>query len=316
MLDRCVWGDVSRISPEAPVPVVAVEKESLFAGGAGNVARNVVPFAHEVQMFGRIGRDRDGDILKGVLEDDGIDVGGLVESESFPTITKTRIIARQQQVVRIDHEMVGPVGDEEVGTLARLIGERIAHMDALIISDYGKGFVTQALVDELVRLARQASVIVTVDPNPNNPLNWKGVTSVKPNRSEAFREVGVPDATHRSDLHPLEDHSLLKIGSELLARWGTEMVHVTLGEQGMILFESGKPPYHIPAAARDVFDVSGAGDTAIALFTLALTAGVAPVEAARISNFASSCVVGKLGTAVLSPDELAEFVTLGHDSTS
>jgi D-beta-D-heptose 7-phosphate kinase/D-beta-D-heptose 1-phosphate adenosyltransferase len=184
------------------------------------------------------------------------------------------------------------------------IGNRSADLDALIISDYGKGFVTQELVDEHSPVARAAGLVVMVDPNPNNLLAWRGITSVKPNRSEAFREVGISGWISGKDRG--EDEVLLYVGAQLLGRWDTKIVQLTLGERGMILFEKGSRPHHIPAVARGVFDVSGAGDTAIVLFTLALTAGASPVEAAEISNHASGVVVGKLGTAVLSPDELLE----------
>src|SRR4029077_1943555 len=149
-------------------------------------------------------------------------------------------------------------------------------------------------------------LVITVDPNPNNPLNWKEVTSVKPNRTEAFREAGIPESLWTSDKDPLDDELLLRVGHTLLERWETEMVQITLGEQGMMLFQRGEKPHHIPTVAQEVFDVSGAGDTAIALFTLALTAGASAVEAAEISNYASGVVVGKLGTATLSPTELVQ----------
>jgi rfaE bifunctional protein kinase chain/domain len=176
----------------------------------------------------------------------------------------------------------------------------------MIISDYGKGFVSQELADAVIPIARAAGLVITVDPNPNNPLNYKGVTSVKPNRIEAFREAGIPESLWTSDRNPLDDPLLLRVGHSLLERWETEMVQITLGEQGMMLFQRGEKPHHIPTVAQEVFDVSGAGDTAMALFTLALTAGASAVEAAEISNYASGVVVGKLGTATLSPAELME----------
>jgi len=304
MLDRFIWGNVSRISPEAPVPVVNVESEALYPGGAANVARNLVPFSHGVYIVGQVGNDLDGRLLVENLETGGIDAHGVLRRQGCETITKTRIIARKQQVARVDREKRSVIGSEQVESVRKFVMDRADQLDGLIISDYGKGFVTQELVDALVPVAHQANIVVTVDPNPNNPLNWNGVTSVKPNRLEAFHEAGVPDGLWTPHADPLQDSMLLRVGETLLERWGTEIVQVTLGEQGMILFEKGRPPHHIPTVAREVFDVSGAGDTAIALFTLALSAGASAIEAAEISNYASGVVVGKIGTATLTPDEL------------
>ena len=306
MLDRFIWGNVSRISPEAPVSVVSVEKEAVYPGGAANVARNLVPFAGKVSIVGRVGEDRDGEILADILEEGGIHAAGVLRSADCDTITKTRIVARKQQVVRFDREKITPIAAKHIERVRQFLQEHAGELDGLIISDYGKGFVTQELVDAIVPVARTAGLIVSVDPNPNNPLNWQGVTSVKPNRVEAFREAGIPEGLWTSHSEPLQDEMLLRVGQNLLERWGTEMVQITLGELGMILFERGGRPHHIPTVAREVFDVSGAGDTAIALFTLALAAGASAVEAAEISNYASGVVVGKLGTATLTPDELLQ----------
>jgi len=184
------------------------------------------------------------------------------------------------------------------------IRESLPNLDAIIFEDYGKGLLQQEFVDEVTSLARAGGKLITADPNPHNRLIWRGMTAVKPNRSEAFaaanqtwREPG-PD--------PLQDRALLEVGTELLRLWGPELLLITLGEQGMILFNQRQPPFHVPSRAREVYDLSGAGDTAIALFTLALASGASPDEAAEISNHASSVVVGKLGTATLSPQELLE----------
>ena len=308
MLDRFIWGRVSRISPEAPVPVVAVEKEEVYSGGAANVARNLVPFAREVHMAGQVGRDPDGELLLELLSAGGIDTAGVLCSQRYETITKTRVVARKQQVVRFDRERIRTITNDQVIQVKRFVLGRCPELDGLIISDYGKGFVTQELIDAIIPIARSAGLVVTVDPNPKNPLKWSGVTAIKPNRAEAFREIGVEDEHWYPHGDLLKDDVLLRVGQELLERWGTEIVQITLGEQGMIVFERGCKPQHIPTVAREVFDVSGAGDTAMALFTLALTAGASPVEAARISNHGSGVVVGKLGTATLTPDELFESV--------
>jgi len=314
MLDRFIWGNVTRISPEAPVPVVLMDRELICPGGAANVARNLVPFAGNVHMSGLIGEDKDGSMLSNILEEGGIETAGMLRKAGFGTITKTRIIAHQQQVVRIDREKVTTITGTQVQQVKRFISDRVHSIDGLIIEDYGKGFVSQELVDEVVPIAQAAGVVVTVDPNPTNRLNWQGVTAVKPNRSEAFQEAGVATEDCHSRDDPASDEILLKVGNELLNRWGARMVQVTLGEQGMMLFERGEPPHHIPTKAKDVFDVSGAGDTAIALFTLALTAGATPVEAAEISNYASGVVVGKFGTATLTSDELMESIRRSENS--
>ena len=308
MLDRFIWGNVSRISPEAPVPVVSVEREEVYPGGAANVARNLVPFAQSVQMVGRVGHDRDGFTLREILEKGGIHASGVLRTKDCDTISKTRIVARKQQVVRFDREKVMPIGNHDVEQVRQFLMLHAEELDGLIISDYGKGFITQELADAIVPIARRAGLVVTVDPNPNNPLNWQSVTSVKPNRVEAFKEAGIPESLWHSNSDPLHDEMLLRVGQVLLERWDTQMVQITLGEQGMILFERGGKPHHIPTVAREVFDVSGAGDTAIALFTLALTAGASAVEAAEISNYASGVVVGKHGTATLTPDELLKAI--------
>ncbi|HEY2382538.1 MAG TPA: PfkB family carbohydrate kinase [Terriglobia bacterium] len=304
MLDRFIWGKVSRISPEAPVPVVTVEKEEIYSGGAANVARNLVPFAGEVHIAGQVGRDRDGELLLELLAAGSIDAAGVLSSPRCETITKTRVVARKQQVVRFDREQIRKITNDQVVQVKRFVLGRSPELDGLIISDYGKGFITQELVDAIIPIARAAGLVITVDPNPKNPLKWHGVTAIKPNRAEAFREVGVEEDGWEPHNDPLQDKVLQHVGEELLDRWGTEIVQITLGEQGMLLFERGGNPHYIPTVAREVFDVSGAGDTAIALFTLALTAGASAVEAAEISNYASGVVVGKLGTATLTRDEL------------
>jgi rfaE bifunctional protein kinase chain/domain len=187
-------------------------------------------------------------------------------------------------------------------TLLRLLEERGAALDGLIIEDYGKGLVDQSLVDDIRSIFAGGNTVITVDPNPGNPLSWNGFSAVKPNRSEAFAAAGEPFQEPVDP--PYEDAALLRVGAKLLEKWSPQVLLVTLGEQGMMLFQQGAEPYHIPTVAKEVFDVSGAGDTAIALFTTALCGGATPVEAAEISNLASGVVVGKLGTASLEPAEL------------
>jgi len=285
MLDEFVWGKVSRISPEAPVPVVHVTGESWFPGGAANVARNLREFASDVAVAGTVGADAAGDRLLSLLRETGIDVAKIQRDPACPTIVKTRIIARQQQIVRVDRE-------RPRGAPAALMNVDTA--DAIVVADYGKGAITQEIADRLCDLARQQHSILAVDPNPGNPMHWKHVTVIKPNRSEAFRAANVEDT----------DSAIDAVGRRLLDQWNAEMLLLTLGEEGMMLFEHNKPPYHTPTRAREVFDVSGAGDTAIAVLTASLAGGATPTEAAEIANAASGIVVGKLGTAAVTLDEL------------
>ncbi len=302
MLDEFVWGRVSRISPEAPVPVVEVHGESCYPGGAANVARNLRPFCEEVGICGLTGEDAAGERLRGLLEGEGISTGALAADPGIPTILKTRIVARHQQVVRVDREKKGPLPSDARRRIVDLIAERISGSDGIIIEDYGKGLLDQEMVSALCDLAEKSGKIVTADPSIQNPLIWTGVTALKPNRMEAFALIGRPDPGPRQA--PLEDAPLLETVAAIREAHRIPLLLVTLGEQGMLLAEDGQPPLHIPTRAREVFDVSGAGDTAIALFTLALCAGGSAREAAEISNYASGVVIGKLGTATLTPEEL------------
>jgi rfaE bifunctional protein kinase chain/domain len=304
MLDEFVWGRVSRISPEAPVPVVEVIRESYYPGGAANVARNVREFTPSVFVMGLIGEDSHAQKLRELLGENGIGLDGLQNDRSFQTIVKTRIIARQQQVVRVDRERPQPLSDETLAGFIEKVRELLPQLDAVIFEDYGKGLLQQNFVDNVTALARGAGKLVTADPNPRNRLIWRGMTAVKPNRSEAFAAANLP--WHEPERDPLQDPQLLQVGAALLRSWKPDHLLVTLGEQGMILFDQGNSPFHIPSRAREVYDLSGAGDTAIGLFTLALASGASAIEAAEISNHASSVVVGKLGTATLTPDELLE----------
>ena len=302
MLDEFVWGKVGRISPEAPVPVVEVTHESYFPGGAANVARNLREFVGRVSVIGLIGKDLSGQQLRDLLADRKIDISDAVEDEKFRTIVKTRIIARHQQVVRVDREKITALSTKQIAKVVAAVRKRLNEFDAIIFEDYGKGFLAAELVAQVARHARAAKKIVTADPNPNNLIDWSGMTAVKPNRAEAFLAAGIPNRD--SDLPPKEDVDLVHAGKELMRKWGTQSLLITLGEHGVMFFEKGKHPHHIPTKARDVFDVSGAGDTAIAIFTLALVCNATPLEAAQIANHASAVVVGKLGTATVTREEL------------
>jgi D-beta-D-heptose 7-phosphate kinase/D-beta-D-heptose 1-phosphate adenosyltransferase len=302
MLDHFIWGNVRRISPEAPVPVVEVTKETWYPGGAANVARNIAPFSNHVQLMGRIGQDSAADKLRELLLVDEVDPSPLLVSGEVPTISKARVTARQQQIVRVDREQLLRLTSEELAEVEQRLRRLAPELDAVIIEDYGKGFVTAELVEVIATIAAESQLIVTVDPSPHNPLTWRGVSLVKPNRLEAFAAAGVAD--HLLPGPPDQNEELLQVGQILMAKWDTPKILITLGEQGMLLFQRDTAPHHIPTRAREVFDVSGAGDTAIALLTLALAAGHDAISAAEIANRASGVVVGKLGTARLTPAEL------------
>lgn len=302
MLDEFVWGKVSRISPEAPVPVVEVQSESCYPGGAANVARNLRPFCKAVQISGLVGRDSAASRLRNLLADEGIATDSLIESPEIPTIVKTRIIARQQQVVRVDREKRVTASNSAHDSAFERLAALLPEVDGVIFEDYGKGFLSQGFVDRVSAMVVKAGKILTADPNPGNPLRWTGATTIKPNRSEAFLMAGKTDPGPVEN--PLADGPLLEAGANLLEKFSIRSVLVTLSEHGILLFDRENPPYHTPTRAKEVFDVSGAGDTAIALFTLALCSGATLQEAAEISNHGSGVVVGKFGTATVTREEL------------
>ena len=302
MLDEFVWGKVGRISPEAPVPVVEVTGESFYPGGAANVARNLRELVHRVSVIGMVGEDHSGQQLRNLLADQQIETLDSGKSGDFRTIVKTRIIARQQQVVRVDRERIVEPSPEEVRQVVATVRKTLPEIDAIIFEDYGKGFLKADLVAEIASDARAAGKIVAADPNPRHPVDWSGMTVVKPNRAEAFLAAGIP--WREPDESPLNDADLVRAGETLLNKWEAKYLLITLGEHGMMLFQKNQAPHHIPTKARQVFDVSGAGDTAIALFTLGLCCGATPVEAAEIANHGSAVVVGKLGTATVTRAEL------------
>jgi D-beta-D-heptose 7-phosphate kinase/D-beta-D-heptose 1-phosphate adenosyltransferase len=302
ILDHFVWGRVSRISPEAPVPVVDVDRETEYPGGAANVARNLREFTPHTAVLGIIGADTGAHTLKRLLADEGIQIDGVQQDPDYQTIIKTRVIARHQQLVRVDRERKLRATQAQFDRAIASLEGMLPQLDAVIIEDYGKGLIQQGFADEITARVRAAGRLLAIDPNPHNPLNWRGASIMKPNRSEAFAAAGRP---HSEPVDPVEkDEALHEVGRILLEKWACEILLITLGEHGMMLFRPGQAPYHTPTRAKEVFDVSGAGDTAVALFTLALAAGALAEEAAEISNHASGIVVGKLGTATVSPAEL------------
>lgn len=295
ILDEFIWGDVSRISPEAPVPVVWVRQESFMPGGASNVANNLRSLGANVYMAGVIGDDEHGAILKGELEQKRVNVDGLFIDESRPTTLKTRVIAHHQQVVRIDKEKTDALSINIITRLTNYIATVMKTLDAVIIEDYGKGVITPRLLSKIIPLARANKRIISVDPKEEHFKYYKAITAITPNNYEASKTVG---------FRIKDSLTLKKAGERLLNKLRCKIVLITLGENGMAVFQKGKPMKHIPTVAQEVFDVSGAGDTVIASFTLSLTSGANPIQAAHISNCAAGIVVGKVGIATVTPEEL------------
>jgi D-beta-D-heptose 7-phosphate kinase/D-beta-D-heptose 1-phosphate adenosyltransferase len=302
MLDQFIWGNVSRISPEAPVPVVDFSRESYMPGGAANVARNLVSLATPAELFGAIGRDDAAQKLLNLLREQNIGCDGLTKNSSRHTSIKTRIVANQQQVVRVDRETRGYLDGKMNTDLLAKFQKKIAHADAVIVGDYGKGVVNQPLLDEIKKLCRARGVWLSLDPKPVHRLNLHGLSLITPNRKEAFELAGLADETKTAN--PLADKNLLAAAGKLLNDLQPALLLITLSELGMLLCQRGQSPFHIPTVAQEVFDVSGAGDTVIATFTLAVAAGASPIEAAILSNHAAGIVVGKVGTATTTPEEL------------
>jgi D-glycero-beta-D-manno-heptose-7-phosphate kinase len=302
MLDQFIWGHVARISPEAPVPVVEFERESFMPGGAANVARNLTALEAPTELFGAIGHDAAGGQLQRLLHECRIGCRGLVATSDRATSVKTRIVAQKQQIVRIDRESLDPLAPPLVRRLLRRLNVLIPKASAVVVGDYGKGVVAQPLLDQIKPLCRKHGVWLSFDPKPVHHLDLGSLSLITPNRKEAFELAGIPDQTRKTD--PLLDVNLLRVASQLLEKLRPALLLITLGELGMLLCQRGDRPFHIPTVAREVFDVSGAGDTVIASFTLAIAAGASPLEAAIISNHAAGIVVAKVGTATVTRAEL------------
>jgi len=303
MLDHYIWGEVSRISPEAPVPVVNVTKENVLLGAATNVVNNVHALGGKVSVCGVIGHDEAGKQLVHMLRVQGIHTDGLIVEDGRPTTIKTRVIAHSQQVVRFDRETkVGIERDTHRRIFEYIRQQEDIGLDAIVLSDYSKGVITNDLVRDIVKLARKKGIIVSVDPKVNHFGIYSGVTILTPNTKEA--SIG-------AKIEIEDDESLFKAGTLLLKRLKCNAVLVTRGEHGMSLFERGGRVTHIPTVAQEVFDVTGAGDTVISTLTIAMAAGAGIADAARLSNYAAGIVVGVVGTATVKPDELKQKIATG-----
>jgi rfaE bifunctional protein kinase chain/domain len=294
MVDEWVWGGVNRISPEAPVPVVSVTNHSYTLGGAGNVANNLRAIGARVGIAGTVGNDEEADRLGALLDEQTVDRRAIVRLDDRPTTRKTRIVAHNQQVVRADWESTAALSAPDRARVCAAVAKIAGEFDAIVLSDYAKGLFSRDLVD-----AARGARIVAADPKPANIDLFTGVTCVAPNASEASAASGIGI---------VDDASLERAGAALLARLGCKYVVITRGERGMALFASDGERLTIPSVARTVFDVSGAGDTVIAVLTLALAAGAPIALALQLANYAAGAVVEKLGTATASPDEILALV--------
>jgi D-beta-D-heptose 7-phosphate kinase/D-beta-D-heptose 1-phosphate adenosyltransferase len=308
ILDEFLYGEADRISPEAPVPVVDIRRQSTQLGGAANVVNNLCALGAKAALCGVVGNDEGGNRLLKLLHDLKVPTDGTVVEIGRPTSVKTRVVASNQQVVRFDREDRSPLSTGARKKMQDFIKRALKNFNAILISDYGKGVVSSELVEVILQSAKKQKIPVLVDPKPENFALYTGATVVTPNLKEAGMALGKKlDTSER----------VLQGGREMLEKFKTEMVLITRGEQGMSLFRADEKPHHIPTRARQVYDVTGAGDTVIATFTLALTAGATPGEAAELANQAAGVVVGKLGTATVTQTEirnaLAEFLAEKED---
>ena len=302
MLDHYVWGDAHRISPEAPVPIVEINRDSYVAGGAANVGVNCAALGAGVAVAGYAGADDAGRKLRDLLKEHRIQT--IATPGTGQTIIKTRVILQRQQLCRLDRESAPEHYRVPAGKIRRTLGAAIAAADAVILSDYAKGLLSQDLVTEVISTARDQGKLVALDPKPRNAIAFEGIDLLTPNRREAAELAGIEWQPGRS--FPAEE-----ICRVLHERHAVKHLVITLSEDGMLLSTADRPKQQIPTAAREVFDVSGAGDTSIAALVLALSAGADLETAAHFANAAAGVVVGKLGTASVSPAELIAHLSHG-----
>lgn len=296
MLDQFVWGDVSRISPEAPVPIVRVRRQEGRPGGAGNVVTNVVALGGRADACGLVGDDLAGRALATALASAGGGLAGVVRSRALATTAKTRVIAHNQQVVRFDQDPDADGIPARIATRLRAwVAAHARRYQVIVVSDYGKGVVTPELLADLAALRKRYGFAYVIDPKRPNFAHYRGASLVKPNLGEASVAAGID----------IEDRaSLASAGSELLRRWEADAILISRGEEGMSLFKPKARPQHFPTAAQEVYDVTGAGDTVLATCALALASGGTFEEAARLANHAAGVAVGKIGTATVTAREL------------
>lgn len=299
ILDEYLWGDVRRISPEAPVPIVEIRSRSFVPGGAANAAANVVTLAGKALLGGVVGSDHSADKLADVLQRQGVDTKGLIPDSERTTTTKTRLIAHSQQVVRMDSEQRLPLSRPIEDALLRWVDSHLPHVDVCILSDYGKGVVSARVAEHVIRTARQVDKPVIVDPKGTNYIKYRGAAVIKPNIHEVQQVL-------KEEIE--DDTSLLEASRRLVQLLEGSAVLITRGPEGMSLFREGLAPVHIATVARRVFDVTGAGDTVVSTLALSLAAGAALEQAVHLANLAAGIVVGKRGTATVTLEELQEGV--------
>ncbi len=299
MLDRYIWGGVTKISPEAPVPVVEVDRESHRLGGAANVVYNVKSLSADVFPIGVLGKDSGGELLTNLFKDENLSIAGLIYDPERPTTIKTRIIAHNQHVVRIDREIKSAIPKNIQEKILDLLEGHLDNADGLILEDYNKGLLTPGLIEKIITIAGEKGKRVFVDPKFDNFFAYKNATLFKPNRKEIADKLGVKLKTK---------DDILKAGAKLHQRLNCEAVLITLGEQGMILFDRGKVPLSVPTKAVKVHDVSGAGDTVIATMAVSIAAGANFKEAAIIANYAAGIVCGEVGIIPIDYEHLFSMV--------
>lgn len=293
--DHYVWGKVERISPEAPVPIVDVQRESFMLGGAGNVANNIISLGGRVKLCGVVGMDDMGRWIINRLKTDDVCTDGIVIEEGRPTSKKTRVIAHNQHVVRFDHESRGEISAQSEGLIMEYIRTHINDIRVVVISDYAKGVITRNLVKGILQLAMKYNLCIIVDPKLKHFDFYTGATVITPNTSEASMASGIAIS---------DDETLLKAGNMLLNQSNAEAILITRSEHGMSLFQKNNDVTHIPAVARDVYDVTGAGDTVVSTLALSVAAGASLKDAAILANYAGGIVVGIVGTATVHQDQL------------
>ena len=303
MLDEYLWGKVDRISPEAPVPVVQVKRESWRPGGAANVASNLVALGAAVQIFGVVGDDGAGRRLSETLNQERIGTEGMIIDSSRSTTVKTRVIGHNQQMIRIDRENTEGLDHRNGKALCDMILRRAGTFAGLVVSDYSKGVIVAEILSLLIERFRKAGKFVSVDPRPRNFPLYEGATIITPNTKEAESALGRTFESESEVIHG---------GQELLKKYKTDSLLITRGEHGMTLFEKGKNPLTIPTRALEVFDVTGAGDTVIAAYSLSLAAGATNPEAAEVANLAAGVTVGIVGAATASPQAILDHYDRVH----
>ena len=295
MLDHYIWGDVHRISPEAPVPIVNAARESHTAGGAANVALNLASLGIPVSLAGSLGNDGTGEKLLSILDGAGIDTSLCLTESRRPTIVKTRVIVRNQQLCRIDHEAAASLYSLDP-TAAML--SAIKASDAIIVSDYAKGVISQSTLNAILDHAKQHGKTIAIDPKPSRKMKFKGASLITPNRHEALELAGIAEPAID------EPYPLNEICRIIHERHAPKLLIITLGADGMAISRNGKVELTLPTQAREVFDVSGAGDTVIATLTAALASGATAEEAAKLANLAAGVVVSRIGTATVTTKDL------------